>query len=125
MHGASEYARLFKTGQHGRLYFVSGSHARGKTFQIFVLPAGEEAKPNGNNPPLNELCVEVYGVLGGQVGWSENYGWLHSGKWQEDFAAIVDARRVAIEEENQARELHWEEETKKKTVRKLELLASY
>lgn len=97
MQGAREYAKLFSTGQIGRLYIVSGSHARGKTFQIYVLPEGMEAKPNGpNNPPVNCDAVEVYGITGGQPGWTEQYGWLHIGRWQEDFAAIVESRKKEL-----------------------------
>jgi len=95
MNGAREYANLFQTGQIGRLYLVSGSHARGRTFHIYVLPEGVEAKSNGqNNAPLNCDAVEVYGIVSGQPGWTESYGWLHSGKWQQDFLEIV-ANRVA------------------------------
>ncbi|HAR39066.1 MAG TPA: hypothetical protein DCS09_11120 [Porphyromonadaceae bacterium] len=97
MKGAREYARLFSTGQHGRLYLVSSSHARGATFRVFVLPLGEKAIKNGDcNAPLNHAAVEVFGVVSGQEGWSEEYGWLHSGPWQEDFHAIVDKRRDEI-----------------------------
>ncbi len=97
MRGAKEYAMMFETGQYGRLYLVSGSHARGRTFHIFVLPAGVEAIPNGtSSPPLNKDAVEVYGITEGHPGWTEIYGWLHDGKWQEDFAALVKVRRTEI-----------------------------
>lgn len=97
MQGAREYATLFQTGQHGRLYLVSSSHARGKTFRIFVLPEGEDAKPNGpHNALLNGDAVEVFGIVGGQPGWTETYGWLYAGRWQEDFAALVDARKAEL-----------------------------
>lgn len=97
MQGAREYATMFMTGQYGRLYLLSGCHARGKVFHIYVLPEGEAAQPNGPNAPLNKNAVEVYGITGGQPGWTETYGWLHRGKWEQDFAALVEARRVEIE----------------------------
>ena len=94
MNGASEYASLFTTGQYGKLYIVSGRHARGQTFHIYVLPEGVKAKHNGtNNPPLNEDAVEVYGVLGGQRGWTEYYGWTYEGKWKEDFMKLVEEKK--------------------------------
>lgn len=100
MNGAREYARLFETGQYGRLYVVSGSHARGRTFRIFVLPKDETAIPNGpNNGPANKETVEVYGVVGGQRGWTESYGWLHQGMWQEDFLQLKIAKEQEIAEE--------------------------
>ena len=97
MQGAREFSRLFSTGQHGRLYFVSGSHARGRTFHVFVLPVGADAMPNGSdNAPLNKNAVEVYGIVAGQPGWTEEYGWLHHGPWQKDFRKIVEDRKAEI-----------------------------
>lgn len=97
MKGADEYYDLFKeTHQKGKLYFVVSSHARGKTFRVFIIPNGEKARPNGcSNAPLNKDKVEVYGVVSGQCGWSEAYGWLHKGPWQDDFNAYV----IALKEE--------------------------
>lgn len=97
MNGARHFATLFETGQHERLYLVSGSHARGRTFNIYVLPDGEAAIPNGSqNPPLNKDAVEVYGVVSGNPGWTESYGWLHAGRWQNDFADMVAKREAGI-----------------------------
>ena len=89
MRGARNYANLFSTGQYGNLYFVSSEHARGKTFRIFVLPNNEKAIPNGDNSPLNKDCVEVFGAIGGQLGWTEYYGWIYRGFWVEDFEILV------------------------------------
>jgi len=100
--GAKEYCDLFKKNtQIGRLYLVPGSHARGRTFRIYILPDGEAATPNGNgNGPLNNGAAGVYGVVSGQIGWTESYGWLHKGKWQEDFYAAVKNKEKEISEEN-------------------------
>jgi len=126
MQGAHEYATLFSTSQHGRLYLVSGSHGRGKTFRIFVLPEGEAAIPNGSiNAPLNRNAVEVYGIVGGQPGWTESYGWLHEGKWQDDFYDLVERRRAddeAARARNVARTQASEDAVK---AEKLALLATY
>jgi len=93
MNGAQN-AKYFKTGQYGKLYIVSGSHARGVTLKIFVLPDGVEAISNGlNNSPLNKDAVKVYGVVGGNPGWTEYYGWLHKGPWVDDFEALVNERK--------------------------------
>lgn len=90
MKGARTYASLFETGQYGRLYIVSSSHARGDTFRIFVLPEGEKAISNGKgNPCLNKDAVCVFGVISGQPGWTEQYGWLHEGKWIKDFKVLA------------------------------------
>ncbi len=89
MKGAREYAELFKSGQYGRLYIASGHHARGSTFHIQVLPEGEIARQNGyGNLCTNADAVEVYGVVSGNPGWTEEYGWLLSGLWCPDFETM-------------------------------------
>lgn len=95
MKGAREYANLFGREQHGKLLLLSGSHARGSTFRIYVLPS-EDVLPNLWQVTLPEESVEVYGVVGGQCGWTETYGWLHSGKWQEDFESLVKQRKLEV-----------------------------
>jgi len=102
MQGAKEYARLFNTGQYGKLYIVSGSHARGSTFRIQILPEGEEAMPNGdNNLCLNNNAVEVYGIVAGHPGWTERYGWLEIGKWMQDFEKLVKKQQDLLDNLNQ------------------------
>ncbi len=97
MEGATEYANMFKTGQYGKFYLVSASHGRGATFHIQILPEGEKAITNGNaNLCRNKNAVEVYGIISGHPGWTEVYGWLHKGKWQEDFKELVIARKKEI-----------------------------
>ena len=126
MQGAREYASLFKTGQYGRLYIVSGEHARGKTFRIFVLPANEAAQQNGpGNAPLNPEAIEVYGVISGNPGWSEVYGWIHEGKWKNDFSRMIMARKSDLQKE--AERIAENEAALRKGVeaRISELLATY
>jgi hypothetical protein len=94
MKGADEFCKVFKkTERIGRLYLLPDSHARGKTFRIYILPEGEKVIKNGDcNPPLNSNCVEVYGIISGQPGWTDAYGWLHTGKWVDDFNEIYKTR---------------------------------
>lgn len=125
MKGANEYANMFKTGQHGRLYLVAGSHARGNTFHIFVLPQDEPAISNHDNAPLNKDAVEVYGITGGQPGWTETYGWLHEGRWIEDFAKLCADRQDEIEAAKELRKQQTSEREKTANLRKSELLAGY
>lgn len=87
MRGANEYASLFSTGFYGQLYIISGSHARGKTFHIYVVPKGTENFDS-------RLAVEVYGIISGQPGWTETYGWLRKGKWVEDFEEMAKKRKL-------------------------------
>jgi len=96
MKGADEYYDLFngQSQQIGRLFLHPHTHARGKCFKIFLLPEGVEIEGNRVGRRDN-VCV--YGVTGGQLGWTETYGWLYKGKWQDDFAKIVEERKAAKE----------------------------
>ena len=100
MKGAREFATLFKTGQYGRLYIVSGHHSRGRTFEIYILPKDEVAVYNGEQyPPQNESKVRVYGMVSGHPGWDETYDWIHEGKWKDDFLKMVEERKQELEEQ--------------------------
>jgi len=104
MYGAREYYNLLKTGRYGRLYMIVGTHARGHTLHIFVLPKGKEI--NGTYSPwIDSGAVEVYGVVSGNPGWSETYGWIHKGEWQKDFQKLVDKKRDKIKTDARVREL--------------------
>ena len=122
MQGAKKYATMFRTGQRGRLYLVSGEHARGKTFHIWVLP---DDTPISGMPWSVKDAVEVYGITGGQPGWTETYGWLHKGKWQQDFAALVDAQQLKIANEAERREREKTAADEAERARKSALLAAY
>lgn len=100
MKGAREYYGLFKTGQYGRFYIVVGCHARGTTFRIQLLPINEVAISNGeNNLCLNKAAIEIYGIVSGNPGWTETYGWKYSGKWIEDFNKLVELMQARKKEE--------------------------
>ena len=95
MKGAREYVQYLESGVFGRLQIVVGGHARGRTLHIYVLP----------EPGSLEASVEVYGVVKGQPGWDEEYGWLVDGPWVADFGKLVavgKAREAEIEAAKQA-----------------------
>lgn len=126
MQGAREYAKLIPTGQYGRLYCTSDRHARGRTFHIQVLPKGESAIPNGdNNLCINKDAVEVYGIIGGNPGWTEWYGWLQQGKWQEDFRVLIESKRTEYAQKQLGEEKQKKDTHKKEEERITELLSSY
>jgi len=123
MKGAKEYAELFeKSQQHGRLYLQVGEHARGKTFRIWILP---------NDDKLTESihtvkdAVEVYGVTGGQPGWTETYGWLHKGSWQQDFERLVNSKKLEKEADRKKNQALCEESEKEKQDKVKALLEAY
>jgi hypothetical protein len=126
MQGAREYAEVFETGQYGCLYIVSGEHARGKTFHIQILPVGVVAERNGpNNTYLNNDAVEVYGIISGQPGWTEIYGWKHKGPWQADFEQLAQSRRLMLEARQERDIAYAEDQAEEKTKREQALLAKY
>jgi len=126
MEGAREYAGLFKTGQYGKLYIVSGSHARGVTFRIQILPEGETAEPNGEgNSCLNDNAIEVYGVVAGHRGWTERYGWLEKGKWVHDFEDLVANKRQVVTAMNDKRIRVMRKTTRERQKVKESLLSDY
>lgn len=123
MIGAREYASLFKKSQqHGKLYLQVDSHARGKTFHIWVLP---------NTDPISDTiyrtkdAIEVYGITGGQPGWSETYGWLHRGKWEHDFEQLVKNKKLEVEAEKERERARKEEAAARKKARIKKLLDAY
>lgn len=127
MKGADKYCTLFKeTQQINRLYLVVAEHARGKTFHIFVLPKDEKAIPNGSmNAPLNKDAVEVYGVVAGNPGWTESYGWLHNGSWQDDFKNLVNKRIEVVIEANETVKDLAEKNKEQEAIRIRTLLNTY
>jgi len=49
----------------------------------------------------NGICraVEVYGIIKGDRGWDEEYGWIYKGKWCEDFERIVEIKKNQVVKE--------------------------
>lgn len=122
MRGAREYAELFGREQHGKLYLVPGSHARGRTFHIYILPSAE---PLDGSVYSCKDAIEVYGIVSGQPGWTESYDWLHRGRWEEDFAKVVSARREELAaRENAAHERNVAAQ-RERELRTQKLLDSY
>lgn len=118
MKGAKEFYDLFKNNeQFGRLHIVTGSHARGKTFQIYLLPSSEKIY---GAPWLVVNNVEVYGVISGQPGWTEEYGWIHKGKWVDDFNEIVSARKQKMINDS----IKWKNQREQQEKDKNELVKS-
>lgn len=127
MKSADDYCSVFeKTHQIDNLYFVVSSHARGKTFHIFILPQGEAVNPNGSrNPPLNPNAVEVYGIVSGQPGWTESYGWLHRGPWESDVQKIYNTLKAAQQKRVRAKEDESVLKAAQENTRIQKLLATY
>lgn len=88
-------AQLFQSQQYGPLYIVSGHHARGRTFYAYLLEPGQvlapstRQGPNNKHPDLREN-QEVFGVVRGQPGWTEEYG------WKQEHPAVQDSSAQAL-----------------------------
>ncbi|MFA5340278.1 MAG: hypothetical protein WC332_00735 [Clostridia bacterium] len=113
MVGAREYADLLGSGVFEKLSYESGIHARGKTFHIWIL--NSEGK----------RTVEVYGIIGGQPGWTESYGWLHSGQWIDDFEKFVMSKKMERAEILRMAEAKSQEAAQAETLRIQTLLKEY
>jgi len=97
---AKEFCSLFETGQYGRFYVVSNWDS-GPVFRVQVLPEGEMAKPNGKpNLCLNHNAVLVYGEIVDEAGKKKS-GWIHQGKWVDDFIAKANAKAEQIREKEE------------------------
>ena len=122
MNGAREYCKLFpqkqRLGKSGRLFVVPGSHARGNTFRIYVLPNNVS---DHNHPD----AVEVYGVIGGNPGWSESYGWLHQGPWVQVFEKIVETHIAEIAQTLHAQKIAAAEKAMESVKRTKKLLDDF
>ncbi len=124
MKGAREYYGLFETGQYGKLYISTDSHARGKTFHIWIVPEGESFEPKYGRP-FNPNAVEVYGITGGQPGWTETYGWLHTGPWCDDFAKLVEDRKAELQKKELKARKAADHKANQETKRVNEILSQY
>ena len=117
MQGAREYAKLIPTGWYGKLYCVSGRHARGSTFHIYVMPKGATT--------ITVDSVEVFGIIGGNPGWTECYGWLHQGKWQEDFRVLLESKKKEYEQKQAEEETRKIDAHREEQRREIALLNNY
>jgi len=125
MRGAREFCRYFKSGQYGRLYIVKGYHARGSTFGIWVLEKGYDiGTGNGGYPDINR-SVKVYGVVSGQIGWTEAYGWLEDGPWKEDFYKLLDEKKEQYKARKEKTRIENDKKKKSSDAAKQAILSSY
>lgn len=123
MKGAKRYAELFgKNQQLGKLYAQVGSHARGRTFKLWVLPNEELIDKSIH---IVKDAIEVYGVVSGQPGWTESYGWVHKGPWEKDFKNWVHSLELAQAEAQRTRQANTEEAEIKRNLKIKELLDNY
>lgn len=127
MRGARDFAHVFtKPEQIGKLFVLPGKHARGVTFKIYVIPEGEFAGvSNLSAIPSNPKAVEVFGVVGGELGWTESYGWKYKGPWEHDFMVVFNERYNAAKARKLTKEKQGTSNAEKKHSSDLAFLAKY
>jgi len=113
MDGAKEYAAIIPSGKYGKLEIKSGRHARGYYFHVYIC---------GDDP---DDQVEVYGILGGQPGWTEYYGWKKYGPWQKDLEKLKKHFEQKELEEKKRAQLEKQKEKEKKQKMEEKILANY
>lgn len=106
--GYSEYAYQFEN-----IVFLLHDHARGKTFKIWIYE-----KPEITDY-INEEHLEVYGITGGDAGWTETYGWTKTGSWieyiEKYFNSLIEFRK---DNQKKKSELNMESEKQKRELEK-------
>ena len=127
MQGAGSYAiPMYSTYEqmglerfHGKLagYIYYGNHtvfdfdqhARGRTLDIYIIKDEDDLRKNG----LYDCDrLKVYGMISGQCGWNEKYGWIIEGDWCEYINGIL---KKSIELYNQ-NQLNNEREKRQKKI---------
>lgn len=128
MKGTEKYWDYVEAGLHGRLWISKGTHARGNTLRVFVVPDGATIGPNGppsNAPICDPPAVEVFGILRGQPGWTEEYGWKHKGPWVEDFEKLIESGRLDAEHKAAMREAKDADEYERRITEEKTVLDNY
>lgn len=64
-----------ETYQYENIVFLLGEHARGYTLKIWLY------KNTDIQDYLKEEHIEAYGIISGNAGWTETYGWIAKGNW--------------------------------------------
>ena len=67
--------------------FDFDEHARGRTLDIYLIEDEDVLRENGLF-----YCdkVKVYGMVSGQPGWTDKYGWIIEGNWCEYINGILE-----------------------------------
>lgn len=127
MRGAREYVVFLLEGQYDRLYIETDSHARGYTLNIYVLPK-DTVVTNINELrkiKYTESVVKVYGIVSGDYGWTESYGWLHKGPWEKSFYNLVENKKREIAEEKERKEREKRQKEYEEKQRQISTLTEY
>ncbi len=92
--------------------YVTSSHARGKCFEIYLID-----NTNITDEELKQNAFEVYGIISGQLGWTEEYGWKYEGKWVNSILNyLLELENEIIQHENILDELKRKQELEENKI---------
>lgn len=116
MQGAGNYAipiystyeqlgleKLYDKSTHSCIFYANhvvfdfDEHARGRTLDIYLVEDENVLRENGLF-----YCdsVKVYGMVSGQPGWTDKYGWIIEGNWCEYINGILE-KSIELHNQNQ------------------------
>lgn len=104
--------------------FVTSSHARGYCFHIYLI---KEDYNDLSDKQIRSNAFEVYGIINGQPGWTEQYGWLCKGNWISpilEYLDELDRGNKRYDEECKAAKEKREMEENEKTQKMIDELNS-
>ena len=75
--------------------FDFDQHARGRTLDIYIIKDEDDLRKIGLYG-----CdrLKVYGMISGQCGWDEKYGWIIEGNWCEYINDILEKSLLFYEQ---------------------------
>lgn len=85
--------------KYKNIVFRLSTHARGKCFNIWLF------KNEDIEDFYSDDHLEVYGIICGQPGWTEEYGWLVKGSWIKYIKNYFEELRKQIAEKEYAYEI--------------------
>ena len=93
--------------------FVTSTHARGECFRIYLIE--DATLPD---EVLKSKAFEVYGIISGQPGWTECYGWKHKGSWVKPILKyLMDLKKeIELYDESILEEKRLKEKEKNKII---------
>ena len=77
--------------------FDFDEHARGRTLDIYLVEDEDALREKGL---LDCNKVKVYGMVSGQPGWTDKYGWIIEGNWCEYINGILN-KSIELYNQNQ------------------------
>jgi hypothetical protein len=95
---------------NGNVLYVTSSHARGTQFFICLVDNTEEISQDN--------CFKVYGIISGNPGWTECYGWIHNGNWNEPILNYLEnlKNEIKLYDENIEEQKRLKEEEHNKAI---------